>query len=300
MQLYPLSHFDDKTNGFTEFSTIPLSSAMGAEIQGVNIATITDAQFAQVRSALYHYKMVYFRNQVMSIEDQEALTLRFGQFGTDAYTKGIPGHPNVQRLLKEKSTVVDRVFGDGWHTDSPFLPRPPAISTLFGADIPPYGGDTWWCNSELAYDFLSPGMKHLIKDLKVHFSAREVIRNTVRINADGMPAVGEIKLTMDQQRISDGCFHPMVRTHPGTGKKSLYVDKVYSLGIQGLTDDEAQPLLNFLGNHVIREEFSCRLRWSAGTFVIWDNRICMHKAYNDYDGHRRDMIRTIVDGEVPV
>ena len=299
MQLYPPEYFDDQRNGYTDIQTVPLASAMGAEIRGVDLARISDAQFEQIESALYRYKMIYFRDQQLNIEDQETLTLRFGPFGTDAYTSGMPGHPNVQRLVKEASTVVSRVFGDGWHTDSPFLERPPAVSLLYGVDIPPYGGDTWWSNSELAYDFLSDKMKSLIADLRVHMSAREVLRQVVQTQADGKQNVGEIALTMDQQKIADGQFHPLVRTHPDTGKKSLYVDEAYSLGIQGMTQEEAQPLLNFLAQHVKREEFSCRLRWEKNTFVIWDNRICVHKAYNDYDGYRREMYRTIVDGEVP-
>lgn len=299
MQSYPPSHYDDTANGHTLIRTVPLASAMGAEIRGVDIATITDAQFDEVRSALFRYKMIYFRDQNLTIEHQEALTLRFGPFGTDAYTKGMEGHPNVQRLVKEASTVVDRVFGDGWHTDSPFLPQPPAISTLYARDIPPYGGDTWWCNTELAYEFLSPTLQMLLADLKIHMSAREVLRTNIKLDARGNPIVGEMQLSMDQARIAAGSFHPLVRTHPGTGRKSLYVDQVYSLGIEGLTSEEARPLLDFLGRHVTREEFSCRLRWAPGTFVIWDNRICVHKAYNDYDGFRREMFRTIVDGEVP-
>jgi taurine dioxygenase len=299
MQLYPPSYFDDAANGYTQIKTVPLASAMGAEIRGVDIATITDAQFADVKAALFHYKMIYFRAQDIGLEHQEALTLRFGPFGTDAYTQGMEGHPNVQRLVKEASTVVDRVFGDGWHTDSPFLPRPPAISMLYAGEIPPYGGDTWWCNTELAYDFLSPKMQELLKGLKVHMSAREVLRTNITRDAHGNPVVGEMKISMDQERIAAGSFHPLVRTHPDTGRKSLYVDQVYSLGIEGLAPEEARPLLDFLGRHVTREEFSCRLRWAPGTLVIWDNRICVHKAYNDYDGYRREMYRTIVDGEVP-
>jgi taurine dioxygenase len=131
-------------------------------------------------------------------------------------------------------------------------------------------------------------------------SAREVLRTTIKLDANGNPSVGEMKLSLDQQKIAEGSFHPLVRTHPDTGKKSLYVDQVYSLGIQGLTPEEARPLLDFLGRHVTREEFSCRLRWTPGTLAIWDNRICVHKAFNDYDGYRREMYRTIVDGEVPV
>lgn len=300
MQLYPPSWYDDKANGFKLVSTHPLAAAMGAEIRGVNIATITDAQFTEVRQALFRYKMIYFRDQQISIEDQEALTQRFGPFGTDAYTKGMPGHRNVQHLLKEASTKVDRVFGEGWHTDSPFLTRPPAISLLYGKSIPPWGGDTWWCNTEVAYDFLSPGMKALLAPLKVHMTAREAIRLTVRKDEHGEPIVGDMQIEMEEQQdMIRGRFHPLVRTHPGTGRKSLYVDQIYAHGIEGLTDEEARPLLDYLGRHVTREEFCCRLRWSPGTLVIWDNRICVHKAFNDYDGFRREMFRTIVDGEIP-
>lgn len=301
MQLYPPSHYDDNANGYTLIKTIPLSSAMGAEIQGVNIPDMSDAQLAQVKSALYRYKMVYFRDQKMTIEDQEKLTLRFGTFGTDAYTKGMPGHPNVQHLLKEASTVVDRVFGEGWHTDSPFLATPPAVSMLYGKTIPPWGGDTWWCNSEVAYDFLSDGMKKLLTGLRVHMTAREAIRLTVRKDDTGKESVGDMQMVMkEQEEMIKGNFHPLVRTHPATGKKALYVDTIYSQGIQGLKDEEARPLLDYLAKHVAREEFACRLRWSPGTFVMWDNRICVHKAFNDYDGFKREMFRTIVNGEVPV
>jgi alpha-ketoglutarate-dependent taurine dioxygenase len=300
MQLYPPAHYNDAANGYTLIKTVPLAAAMGAEIQGVQIPSISDAQFEQVKSALYRYKMVFFRDQNLSIEDQEKLTLRFGSFGTDAYTKGMPGHPNVQHLLKSASTVVDRVFGEGWHTDSPFLAQPPAVSLLYGKQIPPWGGDTWWCNTELAYDFLSDGMKQLIAGLRVLMSAREAIRLTVRKDASGKEIVGDMKLVMDEEAaMIRGNFHPLVRTHPVTGKKALYVDQIYAVGIEGLKDEEARPLIDYLARHITREEFACRLRWTPGTLVMWDNRICVHKAFNDYDGHTREMIRTIVNGEVP-
>jgi alpha-ketoglutarate-dependent taurine dioxygenase len=301
MQLYPLSRFDDAANGFTLIKTIPLASAMGAEIREVKLNDMSDAQFEQVKQALYRYKMVYFRDQQMTLTDQEQLTLRFGEFGTDAYTTGSPGHPNVQKLVKEASTVVDRVFGEGWHTDSPFLARPPSISLLYGKDVPPYGGDTWWSNTELAYDFLSDGMKLMLDGLRVHMTAREAIRLTVSKDEHGEPIVGDMQIAMKaQQEIIRGNFHPLVRTHPDTGRKCLYVDTIYAQGIQGMKEEEARPLLNYLSEYVHRDEFTCRLRWSPGTFVMWDNRQCVHKAFNDYDGHRREMYRTIVNGEVPV
>lgn len=301
MRFYPPEYFDDNINGYTAIRTLPLASAMGAEILDVDISNISDEQFEQVKDALFRYKMIYFRGQTnMTIEDQEALTLKFGDFGTDAYTNGIEGHPNVQRLIKEASTVVDWIFGDGWHTDSPFLEKPPAVSLLQSLDIPPYGGDTWWTNAELAYDLLSDKMKEVISGLKVHMSAAWVLQNVSKAKPElNDLSVGEIELTMDQQNMVKGNFHPLVRTHPVTGKKSLYCDCSYSMGIEGMTQEESKPIIDFLGWHATREEFNCRLRWEPNMLVIWDNRLCLHKAFNDYDGYRREMIRTIVDGEIP-
>ena len=301
MQFYPPEYFEDKKNGYTAIRTVPLASAMGAEILDVDIANVSDEQFAQIKDALFRYKMIYFRRQTnMTIDDQEALTLRFGEFGTDAYTKGMEGHPNVQRVLKEASSVVDWVFGDGWHTDSPFLAQPPSISLLQSLDVPPYGGDTWWSNAQLAYELLSDKMKEVIAPLKVHMSAAWVLSNVNK----GKPklndlSLGDMNLTVDQQKMIKGNFHPIVRTHPETGQKSLYCDTSYSMGIEGMTQEESKGLLDFLGWWATREDFNCRLRWEKNMLVIWDNRLCLHKAFNDYDGYRREMIRTIVNGEVP-
>ena len=299
MKFYPPSHFDDQAYNYEEIRTVPLASAMGAEIKNVDIAVMTDRQFEEIKSALHRYKMIYFRNQDISLTDQERFTERFGPFGNDAYTDGMEGHPHVQRLVKEADTIVFRVFGETWHTDSPFLPRPPAISLLYGLEVPPYGGDTWWSNTELAYEQLSDNMKQLLAGLKVHMSARDVVLNRTETTETGDKKVGEIKLTMDQQRIIEGSFHPLVRTHPDTGKKSLYCDHAYTLGLQGLNNEEADAILAFLKKHVAQENFTCRLRWENKTFVVWDNRSCIHYAFNDYDGFRREMFRTIVDGEEP-
>jgi taurine dioxygenase len=235
--------------------------------------------------------------------DQEAFTLRFGPFGTDAYTTGLPEHPDLQPLIKEADTRVKMIFGEGWHTDSPFLDRPPSISLLYGVDIPPYGGDTIWSNTALAYDCLSAGMKALLAPLKVHMSAINVldeIDHQNRENGETSQArIGNMELDLERQSMIDGAFHPLIRTHPVTGDKALYVEQTYSHGIEGLTNEEARPLLDFLLAHTTHPSFTCRLRWENGTFVVWDNRCCIHHAFNDYDGYRRELYRTTVLGEVP-
>lgn len=307
MRLHPTGGFDNSTRNHKHITAVPLAAAMGAEIRDVQISSLSDEQFLEVEDALYRHKMIFLRDQDMSHEDQESFTLRFGDFGIDAYTTGTEGHRNVQPVVKEADTRTELIFGSGWHTDSPFMETPPAISMLFGADIPPYGGDTIWCNTVLAYDYLSDTMKQVLAPLKVHMSAVDVVgylqkesaKNQAE-NPDGEPSVlGDIKLDVNTQKMVEGWFHPIVRTHPKSGEKALYVDHAYSHGIEGMTDHEAEGLLSFLKEHVTQPAFSCRLRWEPKTFTVWDNRICIHQAFNDYDGFRREMYRTTVMGEVP-
>src|SRR5581483_6407216 len=168
MLVHPTGKFDNAPLDNRHIGVRPLAAAMGAEIQGVQAARLSDAAFAEVRAALFRHKMIYFRDQDMTHGEQEQFSRRFGPFAEDAYTKGVPGHLNVQPLIKEKEQKIGVVFGAGWHTDSAFLPQPPAISMLYGVDIPPYGGDTVWANAALAYAMLSDTFKRLVAPLKVH------------------------------------------------------------------------------------------------------------------------------------
>jgi alpha-ketoglutarate-dependent taurine dioxygenase len=304
MRLQPTGKFDNAAKDYAHIRATPLAAAMGAEIAGVDLARLTDAQAAEIKDALWRHKMIYFRDQRITHDDQEAFTLRFGPFGTDAYTTGVAGHPEIQPVVKEAETRVKMVFGEGWHTDSPFLARPPAIGILYGVDVPPYGGDTIWCNTELAYEYLSDTMKTMLAPLRVHMSAVEVLRN---IDATNEPAkqdakrtsLGNMELDIERASMIAGSFHPLVRTHPETGRKALYVDETYAQGIAGMTEAESKALLGFLVAHVTQPSFTCRLRWRKGTLALWDNRSCIHHAYNDYDGYRREMYRSTVLGEAP-
>lgn len=307
LKLHPSTGFDNSARDYKHIEALPLAAAMGAEVRGAQIGKLSDAQFAEIEDALYRHKMIFFRDQDMSHADQENFTLRFGDFGIDAYTKGVEGHRNVQPVIKEADTRIRMLFGSGWHTDSPFMETPPAISMLFGADIPPYGGDTMWCNTVLAYNCLSDTMKQVLAPLRVHMTAVGVV-NELQKEAEAKKAAGEkaggtgfgnIELDVNTRKMVAGWYHPIVRTHPKTGAKALYVDHTYSHGIQGMTLAEAEPLLRFLKAHVSQPAFSCRLRWEPKTFTVWDNRICVHQAFNDYDGFRREMYRTTVKGEVP-
>jgi taurine dioxygenase len=304
MRLQPTGKFDNGAKPYTHITVTPLAAAMGARISGVDLSNLSDAQFEEIADALYRHKMIYFRDQHFSHTDHEAFTLRFGEFGTDAYTTGLADYPNIQPLLKEADTRVKMIFGEGWHTDSPFLTRPPSISTLYGIDIPPYGGDTIWANTELAYVCLSDTMKTMLAPLRVHMSAAAVLKEIDGLNSEksgsDQARIGNMELELERRSMIEGSHHPLIRTHPVTGEKALYVEQTYSLGIEGMTDEEAKPLLDFLLAHITQASFTCRLRWRANSFVAWDNRSCVHHAFNDYDGHRREMYRTTVLGEAPV
>ena len=307
MKLHPTGVFDNSAREYRHITAVPLAAAMGAEIRGVQIAELNDAQFLEIEDALYRHKMIFLRNQDMSHADQESFTLRFGKFGIDAYTTGTPGHRNVQPVVKEAATRARMIFGSGWHTDSPFLQTPPSISMLFAMDVPAYGGDTMWCNTALAYTCLSDTMKGILAPLRIHMSAIDVVAELQALDregrADDLPSgkatLGDTELDIDRQKMVAGWYHPIVRTHPKSGEKALYVDHNYSQGIQGMTPAEWAPLLTFLKEHVCQPAFSCRLHWEPKTFAVWDNRGCIHQAFNDYDGFRREMYRTTVLGEIP-
>jgi alpha-ketoglutarate-dependent taurine dioxygenase len=306
MRLHPTGKFDNRAADNRHIEARPLAAAMGAEICGVQAAHLSDAQFQEVRSALFRHKMIFFRDQQLTHSQHEAFSLRFGAFAEDAYTSGVPDHRNVHPLIKEADDQSKMVFGEGWHTDSPFLPEPPAITMLYSIEIPPVGGDTIWANSALAYSTLSDTYRHMIDGLKVHFSVRDVLKSAQDAVELRDSPIGRLAATRDAERLSEdllrkirGNSHPLVRTHPVTGEKALYVDGAYAINIEGMLPEESAPILQFLAAHITQHAFTCRLRWEPKTLAIWDNRLCVHQAFNDYQGHRRELYRTTVAGEKP-
>jgi alpha-ketoglutarate-dependent taurine dioxygenase len=306
MRLHPTGKFDNSAARYRTIEAKPLAAALGAEICGVDVKKLTDAQGGEIRHALFRHKMIYFRGQKLTHTEHESFSLRFGSFAEDAYTQGVPGHRNVHPLIKEADDPSKMVFGEGWHTDSPFLPEPPSMTILYSVQIPPFGGDTIWCNSALAYAMLSDAYRKLIEGLQVRFSLRDVLAAAQGAVEVSDSPIGRLAATRSQEKLSDdlmrkirGSAHPMVRTHPVTGEKSLYLDGSYAIGIEGMTSEESAPILHFLAEHLTQSAFSCRLRWQPNMLAMWDNRLCVHQAYNDYQGYRREMYRTTVKGEKP-
>lgn len=303
MLIHPTGKFDNHARAYKTITAHPLAAAMGAQIRGADFAQMSDEQFAEIRDALFRHKMIYFRDVDLSHTQHEEFSFRFGPWAEDAYTDGIPGHPNIQPLIREAGAKGDHIFGSGWHSDAPFLAEPPAISMLYGVEIPAFGGDTIWANTVLAYNTLSAVMKGLLQDLRVHMSMQPVFDSLLKHGDRNDGPIGKLAQLNDASALPDdvlrklkGAFHPLVRTHPVSGEKAVYCDPAYSVGIDGMSEPEADALLSFLVTHITQPAFTCRLRWAPKTFALWDNRLCIHQAFNDYEGMRRELYRTTVAG----
>lgn len=292
VRLSPSGGFDNAARDYAHIEVRPAASALGAEVVGAKLAELSDEALAEFRDAFLHHKVLFARGQDWDHAEHESFAARLGPFAVDAYTKGSEGHPNVQPVIKEADHRSKVMFGSGWHTDSPFLADPPAITMLRAVQIPPYGGDTVWANTALAFRMLSPTMQAMLRPLKVRMSAAANFATQARVAGKAIGFADE----RQQRAAIEGTAHPLVRVHPETGEEALYVDEIYATGIEGLTGEEARPLLEFLRRHVTQHAFTFRLRWEPGMVALWDNRATIHIAANDFDGFRREMYRTTTAG----
>lgn len=279
------------------FTIRPMTGALGAEIAGIDVATASDEALDDLRAALVHHQVVAIRGQRLDPAGLEVVTSRFGAFGEDPYVKPMPGFANVLRLLKEADEEHPNVFGEAWHSDWSFLATPPAFTLLYGQDIPAWGGDTMFASMQRAYEALSPAMVRMLEPLMGVHSARRGYSPAARgAMADRLP---NMEITVSETAM-DTRTHPIIRTHPETGRRALYVSAAYTIGIDGFNEPEAQALLGYLFDLSIDPRFTCRLRWEPGTLTIWDNRSVLHLPIGDYHGARREMYRSTVAGDRPV
>jgi len=275
----------------------PVTGACGAVIAGVDLATdLDDEMIAAIRRAVLAHKVVFFRGQRLTPEQQVAFSRRCGPFSPVPFIEPIPEHPEVIAVVREASETQRYTFGSLWHSDFSFLPEPPFASILHALEVPPVGGDTVWADQELAYRSLSAGMRDMLEGLTGLHSA--VNAYSPKMQAIHDTFVGMIVHTSaEAERVQR---HPIVRTHGETGAKVLYANAQYTIGLDGFAEHEARPLLDFLFAWSTRTELQCRWRWEVGDVAMWDNRAVQHLALADFTGHRRLMHRTTVAGERPV
>ena len=288
---------EDVKPAYRTITVTPQPSGFGAEITGVDLSRPLDGDaLAEVKAAWARHSVVAFPDQPLSLDQLEAFTLQIGPFGDDPYVAPMPGHPNVLEVRREPDEKLTP-FGGNWHSDWSFQATPPAATILRSEVIPPVGGDTLYCDAARAYDALDAAMKAKLAPLKaVHSATRAYGPKSAysrELDQRSMPII--VSPEADKTYA-----HPLVRTHPVTGRKALFISPVYTIGIEGMTPAEADPILGDLYKHMLRDEFIYRHKWRAGMVVMWDNRCTMHNAEGGYDGHLRVMHRTTVAGERPV
>jgi len=269
----------------------PTAGALGADIGGVDLSqSLSDDIIAEIRQALLDHLVIFFRDQDITPDQHMDFAKRFGDIVEYPLVKGLEGYPQIMTVVKLEHEKHN--FGGLWHTDTTYLEKPPLGSILVARELPPYGGDTEFANMYMAYDTLSEGMKKLLDPLQgVSVSNLPRVKQTRQARVDDSSKVKtDTVLTAIQ---------PVIRTHPETGKKLLFVNGAHTIRFEGMSDEESAPLLKYLFEHQTRAEFTCRFRWAPGSIAFWDNRSTQHNPINDYQGFKRVMHRITLAGDKP-
>jgi taurine dioxygenase len=269
----------------TRLDVQPIAGALGAEIHGVDLgADLDDATVAEIRRALLDHCVIFFRDQDFDDGQHKRLARRFGEIFIHPNYVGMQADPEIVVIRREPGDT--RVVGEEWHTDTTMMAVPPMGAILHALEVPPWGGDTLFASQYAAYEALSEGMKRLLAPLRAIHSDRLVA------GPRSDRSVGRTtKARSDSAWRETINTHPIVTTHPETGRKVLFVNHSYTVGIEGFTDAESRPLLDYLMEHGHRPEFTCRFRWTKGAVAFWDNRCVKHLAINDAGPFRRVMRR---------
>ena len=269
-----------------------LSAVVGAEVTGVDLLEpVSDETIAEIRKVWLEHGVIFFRNQPLTSDAFQAFAQRFGDIVEYPFVKGLPDHPLIVPVLKMPHERHN--FGGVWHTDTTYLAVPPAATMLIARELPPVGGDTLFASGYAAYEALSEGLKKTLSQLiAVNSSAKAAVTHSREDRMANAPAA------MAKKELNSE--HPVLRTHPETGRLSLYVNPGHTLKFAGWSEEESQGLLDYLFEHQIRPEFTCRFVWQTDSIALWDNRCVLHNPINDYHGHKRLLHRITLAGQKPV
>ena len=286
-----------RNSGYRHIGVERIAGSLGAEIEGVDLAQdLPEEVLAEIRQALLDNLVIFFRDQALTPERQLAFARRWGEIHLHPYMQGMEDHPEILEIVK---TPADRKnFGGSWHSDQMFTAKPAMGTILYAKEVPSAGGDTLWTNQYLAYESLSEGMRRMLDPLRAvskgdNFSSHDgKTRKEYYADKIGM----KVKDPGETQTVTT---HPLVRTHPETGRRALFIGG-HVFRFEDMTEQESRPLIDFLMQHSTRPEHTCRFRWRTGSLAFWDNRCTQHFAINDYPAETRIMHRITLCGDTPV
>ena len=277
-----------------EYLTPTSQSNLGVKIQDINLAKdLSKQDIVSIRELWINYGIAIFPNQNLTLKEYENFSLKFGSFGEEPFLIPMQEHPNIVKLHR-KSDEEATHFGGAWHSDWSFQSVPPSATLLYSEIIPPTGGDTLFANTADAYDDLSNGLKEKINNLRCLHSAK------LPYAKDGIYATENKKRTMKihtSDEANKTISHPLVRTHRETGRKTLFINPVYTQKIEGLSKDESDALLFELYIHMAQDKYIFRHKWQPAMLIMWDNRTVIHMAEGGYDGHERLLHRITIAGD---
>ena len=269
-----------------------LSGALGAEVQGVNLKDSSKENFKVINNLLLEHKVIFFRDQDITCEEQINLAKEFGPLEKHVYVKGLKNYPEIIRIIK--GAEEKHQWGETWHTDVSYNPKPTKVIILRSRKIPPVGGDTMFSNMEIAYDTLDEKIKKKIERKKAIHSSLGAAAFVDKYNK--MEGNGNLDEYSNE--------HPIVRTHPETKKKILYVNSMYTKKIVDMEKKESDEILKKIFEHQERLDFTCRFKWTENAVAIWDNRSTQHQGLTDFFpgkglGYERIMDRIAIEGDQP-
>ena len=267
-----------------------ISPALGAEISGVNLAEpLGNQAFSEIHDALMEHQVIFFRDQNLTLEQHKEFGRRFGELHIHPAMPGPEGHPEILVIHTDESSK--HAAGQAWHTDVSADEAPPMGSILHLHQVPEAGGDTMFASMYAAYEALSDDMKKFLGGLKAHHESEHVHSRGYVSRAGGL---------RDGENVYPAALHPIVRTHPVTGRKGIYVNSGFTTRVEGLSTKESRAILDFLFKHIEMPEFHCRFRWRNNSIAFWDNRCVQHRALWDYRPHVRSGHRVTVKGDRPI
>jgi alpha-ketoglutarate-dependent taurine dioxygenase len=283
---------------FDQIGVEPLTGACGAEITGVDLRKpLRDEVLSEIMTAFEHFLVIMLRDQDLTNEQHKAFSRLFGELTELPQAPIYAGDPLMQEVRREAHEPASVIPFTKFHTDSPFLRRPPLCMVMRAVDAPRYGGDTAFANMYLAYEELSDGLKEVLGRLRVVYSGKDIWSKNAKLDKDKQLRLRE---THDFKEEELENIHPAVRRHPRTGRRALYVTPAYFKRFEGWSEEDSRPLLEYLAYLPHKLQYQCRIRWKPNTLIVWDNRFLQHCGIHDYANERRHLVRTTVIGERPL
>jgi taurine dioxygenase len=278
----------------SQISVQPIAGCLGAEVSGVDMARDIDAKtVAAVQDALLEHQVIFLRDQDLTPEQHVAFAAQFGSLQVHPYVPHLDDHPEVLVL---KSDAANRQAANAWHSDVTFAEEPPLGSILLAREVPDHGGDTMWSDMYSAYDSLSPSMKRYLDGMTALHSPVGAAFEKAHDDTVDAAQKAEIKRTrMTMAEVE----HPVVRTHPVTGRRALFVNSIFTRRLKGVPRKESALILGHLFEHLTQPEFTCRFHWTEGSVACWDNRCTQPYAIADYGDATRVMHRVTINGDRP-